>query len=137
MDDPELPFLVRLARRSPRVVVATSRHRPRLQLLLSSWGCEFVLVPTPRRVLEEHAGRPADAVVVDLPAAARRKIVAALAGSPNRPRLIALVSGRREAELALAAGYDDALVEPLSLLELEGVFLALAADLADRPPVAG
>lgn len=138
MAEHEPPFLARLAGRLLRVMIATGRRRPRLQMLLGSWGCEVVLVSTPRQVVERHRAAPADLVVVDLSAVPRRKVSFVLSNVPLRPRLVALVQGEDEAVAARRNGYDEAFFEPLSLVELEGFLLALAIEVSERRlPTAG
>ena len=73
-------------------------------------------------------------MIVELPRRERDAVAAALCAPPGearRPCLIALVSDCLDAEAARRAGYDETIAQPLSLVELQGVLLGLAADVAD------
>ena len=131
---PELPSLGGLAGRRLSILLLTRRRRRRIEGLLAAYGCWYRHLRESAPALEFVDGERPDALIVDLPRSDRDAVAAKIgargSGAPS-PRLIALVSDRSQAEAARRAGYAETLIEPLSLAELQGALLGLAADVAD------
>lgn len=131
---PDFPFLGCLAGRRLSVLLVTRRPRGRLEGLLAACGCQYRHVRESARAVELLRDEPPDAVIVDLQPAQRDALAIGISAPKHQgrvPCLIAIVSDCGEAEAARRAGYVETLAEPLSLVELQGVLLGLAADVAD------